>query len=202
MFSCPRLGSTFPNKTNILHPVQKLITRSKNDCAEITRTPAKPSRFRPHFPTRQTPLGLIAHSKLSRQPRARNGRLRHRDKSRRPKRHCHANGVRDVPVYDQFGDVAQISHPSVTLGYLAALTQNVALGSAGYVSPCASRFSPPKKPHRRNKSAAAASCSVWPAATVPPNTRLCRRFQQPRRTLPRSVANHPPPDAGKIPRVQ
>ena len=44
--------------------------------------------------------------------------------------------VRDVPFYDpSFGDVAQIYDPSVTLGYLAALTQNVALGSAGYVSP-------------------------------------------------------------------
>ncbi|EIJ29975.1 luciferase-like monooxygenase domain protein, partial [Haemophilus parainfluenzae HK2019] len=41
--------------------------------------------------------------------------------------------VRDVPFYDpSFGDVAQIYDPSVTLGYLAALTQNVALGSAGY----------------------------------------------------------------------
>ena len=37
--------------------------------------------------------------------------------------------VRDVPFYDpSFGDVAQIYDPSVTLGYLAALTQNVGLG--------------------------------------------------------------------------
>jgi len=44
--------------------------------------------------------------------------------------------VRDVPFYDpSFGDVAQIYDPSVTLGYLAALTQNVALGSAGVVLP-------------------------------------------------------------------
>ena len=73
--------------------------------------------------------------------------------------------VRDVPFYDpSFGDVGQIYDPSVTLGYLAALTQNVALGSAGYVSPL-------REPVlTANKSAAAASCSAWPAATVPPNT--------------------------------
>ena len=35
---------------------------------------------------------------------------------------------------------------------------------------CANRCSPPKKPRRWNKSAAAASCSAWLAATVPPNT--------------------------------
>ena len=79
--------------------------------------------------------------------------------------------VRDVPFYDpSFGDVAQIYDPSVTLGYLAALTQNVALGSAAMCRRCANRCSPPKKPRRWNKSAAAASCSAWLAATVPPNT--------------------------------
>mgnify|MGYP000851430045 CR=1 FL=1 len=74
--------------------------------------------------------------------------------------------VRDVPFYDpSFGDVAQIYDPSVTLGYLAALTQNVALGSAGYVSPL-------REPilTAQEAASAAASCSAWPAATVPPNT--------------------------------
>lgn len=44
--------------------------------------------------------------------------------------------VRDVPFYDpNFGDVGQIYDTTATLGYLSALTQNITLGSAGYVSP-------------------------------------------------------------------
>lgn len=44
--------------------------------------------------------------------------------------------VRDVPFYDpNFGDVGQIYDPFATLGYLSALTENIALGSAGIVTP-------------------------------------------------------------------
>ncbi len=44
--------------------------------------------------------------------------------------------VRDVPFYDPgFGDVGQGYDPMVTLGYLAARTQRIALGTAGFVSP-------------------------------------------------------------------
>ena len=44
--------------------------------------------------------------------------------------------VRDVPFYDpNFGDVGQGHDVAVTLGYLAAITRNIAIGTAGYVSP-------------------------------------------------------------------
>lgn len=44
--------------------------------------------------------------------------------------------LRDVPFYDpNFGDVGQGLDPFVSLGYLAARTQNIALGTAGIVSP-------------------------------------------------------------------
>ncbi len=44
--------------------------------------------------------------------------------------------VRDVPFHDPgFGDVGQIYDPAVTLGYLAAITGRIALGSAGFVAP-------------------------------------------------------------------
>lgn len=44
--------------------------------------------------------------------------------------------VRDVPFYDpNFGDVGQIYDITATLGYLSAITANITLGSAGYVSP-------------------------------------------------------------------
>ena len=112
--------------------------------------------------------------------------------------------VRDVPFYDpSFGDVAQIYDPSVTLGYLAALTQNVALGSAGYVSPL-------REPILTAKEAASAEqisggrflLGLASGDRPTEYPAFAADFQQPRRTLPRSVANHPPPDAGKIPRVQ
>ncbi len=44
--------------------------------------------------------------------------------------------LRDVPFYDpNFGDVGQIYDPFVDLGFLAAATQNITLGTAGIVSP-------------------------------------------------------------------
>ncbi|AGH37362.1 flavin-dependent dehydrogenase [Bibersteinia trehalosi USDA-ARS-USMARC-189] len=44
--------------------------------------------------------------------------------------------LRDVPFYDpHFGDVGQGLDPFVALGYLAARTNNIALGTAGIVSP-------------------------------------------------------------------
>ena len=44
--------------------------------------------------------------------------------------------VRDVPFYDPgFGDVCQIYDITATLGYLSAVTENITLGAAGYVSP-------------------------------------------------------------------
>lgn len=44
--------------------------------------------------------------------------------------------VRDVPFYDPgFGDVGQVYDPAVTLGFLAAQTERIALGSAGFVAP-------------------------------------------------------------------
>lgn len=44
--------------------------------------------------------------------------------------------LRDVPFYDpNFGDVGQILDPLVYAGYLAALTRNVAIGTAGIVLP-------------------------------------------------------------------
>ncbi|MDO5638986.1 MAG: TIGR03571 family LLM class oxidoreductase [Neisseria sp.] len=44
--------------------------------------------------------------------------------------------VRDVPFYDpNFGDVGQGHDVAVTLGYLAAITEHIAIGTAGYVSP-------------------------------------------------------------------
>ncbi len=44
--------------------------------------------------------------------------------------------LRDVPFHDpNFGDVGQGLDPYVALGYLAAKTQNIALGTAGLVSP-------------------------------------------------------------------
>lgn len=44
--------------------------------------------------------------------------------------------VRDVPFYDpKFGDVGQGLDPFITLGYLAAKTKRIALGTAGIVSP-------------------------------------------------------------------
>ena len=79
--------------------------------------------------------------------------------------------VRDVPFYDpSFGDVAQIYDPSVTLGYLAALTQNVALGSAGYVSPLREPVLTAKEAASVEQISGGTSCSAWLAATVPPNT--------------------------------
>ncbi|MFC6276065.1 LLM class flavin-dependent oxidoreductase [Psittacicella hinzii] len=43
--------------------------------------------------------------------------------------------VRDVPLYDpEFGDVGQAYDPFVTLGYLAAVTKNISLGTAGIVT--------------------------------------------------------------------
>ncbi|RIY36422.1 LLM class flavin-dependent oxidoreductase [Psittacicella gerlachiana] len=43
--------------------------------------------------------------------------------------------VRDVPFYDpRFGDVGQGTDPFVTLGYYAAVTKNVTLGSAGIIA--------------------------------------------------------------------
>lgn len=44
--------------------------------------------------------------------------------------------MRDVPFFDpQFGDVGQILDPMVYLGYLAAHTRRIALGTAGMVLP-------------------------------------------------------------------
>ncbi|WP_077419622.1 TIGR03571 family LLM class oxidoreductase [Rodentibacter trehalosifermentans] len=44
--------------------------------------------------------------------------------------------IRDVPFYDpNFGDVGQALDPMVTMGYLAAKTEKIALGTAGLVSP-------------------------------------------------------------------
>lgn len=44
--------------------------------------------------------------------------------------------IRDVPFYDpNFGDVGQVYDPFVDLGYLAAITKNITLGTAGIVSP-------------------------------------------------------------------
>lgn len=44
--------------------------------------------------------------------------------------------LRDVPFYDpHFGDVGQGLDPFVALGYLVARTNNIALGTAGIVSP-------------------------------------------------------------------
>jgi luciferase-type oxidoreductase len=44
--------------------------------------------------------------------------------------------LRDVPFYDpDFGDVGQILDPLVYAGYLAAVTRNVAIGTAGIVLP-------------------------------------------------------------------
>ncbi|WP_082890777.1 TIGR03571 family LLM class oxidoreductase [Eikenella longinqua] len=44
--------------------------------------------------------------------------------------------LRDVPFYDpNFGDVGQGLDPFVALGYLVAKTQNIAIGTAGLVSP-------------------------------------------------------------------
>lgn len=43
--------------------------------------------------------------------------------------------VRDVPFYDpNFGDVGQVYDPISYLGYLSAITKNIALGSAGVIS--------------------------------------------------------------------
>ncbi len=44
--------------------------------------------------------------------------------------------LRDVPFYDpNFGDVGQIMDPMVYAGYLAAITENIAIGTAGIVLP-------------------------------------------------------------------
>lgn len=44
--------------------------------------------------------------------------------------------LRDVPFYDpNFGDVGQILDPFVYAGYLSALTQDIAIGTAGIVLP-------------------------------------------------------------------
>lgn len=44
--------------------------------------------------------------------------------------------LRDVPFYDpNFGDAGQVYDPMVDLGYLAGVTKNIALGTAGIVSP-------------------------------------------------------------------
>jgi luciferase-type oxidoreductase len=44
--------------------------------------------------------------------------------------------LRDVPFYDpSFGDVGQIIDPLVYTGWLAAMTRNIAIGTAGIVSP-------------------------------------------------------------------
>ncbi|UXZ05377.1 TIGR03571 family LLM class oxidoreductase [Moraxella nasicaprae] len=44
--------------------------------------------------------------------------------------------VRDVPFYDpHFGDVGQGLDPMVTLGFLSAHTQKIALGTAGLIAP-------------------------------------------------------------------
>lgn len=44
--------------------------------------------------------------------------------------------LRDVPFYDpNFGDTGQVYDPMVDLGYLAAVTKNIALGTAGIVAP-------------------------------------------------------------------
>ena len=44
--------------------------------------------------------------------------------------------IRDVPFYDPtFGDVGQIYDPFVTIGYLAAITKNITLGTAGIITP-------------------------------------------------------------------
>ncbi|WP_244669721.1 LLM class oxidoreductase [Kaistia sp. 32K] len=45
--------------------------------------------------------------------------------------------MRDVPVFDpnQFGDAGSVYDPFVNLGYLAGITQNIALGTAAIVLP-------------------------------------------------------------------
>ncbi len=44
--------------------------------------------------------------------------------------------LRDVPFYDpNFGDAAQVVDPFVYAGYLAAITRQITLGSAGIVLP-------------------------------------------------------------------
>lgn len=44
--------------------------------------------------------------------------------------------MRDIPFYDpSFGDTGQVFDPMVYLGYLAAITKNITLGTAGMVVP-------------------------------------------------------------------
>lgn len=44
--------------------------------------------------------------------------------------------IRDIPFYDpSFGDTGQVFDPMVYLGFLAAVTRNIALGTAGIVLP-------------------------------------------------------------------
>jgi luciferase-type oxidoreductase len=44
--------------------------------------------------------------------------------------------LRDVPFYDPtYGDVAQVFDPIAYIGYLAAVTHNITLGTAGIVLP-------------------------------------------------------------------
>lgn len=61
--------------------------------------------------------------------------------------------MRDVPVFDprNFGDAGSIYDPFVNLGFLAGITQNVALGTAGIVLPL-------RHPMMAAKAAASVDC--------------------------------------------
>ena len=109
--------------------------------------------------------------------------------------------VRYAVLMTRVAVIAQIYDPSVTL--LSRRASPKTLRSARRVMFALRELpSPPKKPHRRNKSAAAASCSVWPAVTVTEYPAFAADFNTASDRYREVWVNHPPPDAGKIPRVQ
>ena len=167
---------------------------------KLPGTPVKPSRFRPHFPTGKLTLGLIAPFKgYPDSP------VPEMDDFATVIKAADQSGiatlwVRDVPFYDpSFGDVAQIYDPSVTLGYLAALTQNVALWLGGLCFASARADSHCQRSRIGGKISGGrfllGSASGDRPTEYPPLPPIST-------TAPNAtakLANHPPPDAGKFP---
>ena len=191
-------GSTIPGIKQIYFILCKTHHWAKMAALE-TRTPAKPSRFRPPQPDKLT-LGLIAPFKGYPDGPCQNGRLRHRDKAADQSGIAALMGARCAVLRPEFWRCRADLRP----------VGNAGLSRRAHPKRCARLgglcFAPARADSHRQRSRIGGTNQRRPLPLQlgqrrpsHRDTRLCRRFQQPRRTLPRSVADHPPPDAGKIP---
>lgn len=100
--------------------------------------------------------------------------------------------LQDVPMWRprDFGDAGQIFDPIPYLGYLAASTERILLGTAGIVLPLRHPVTLAKRPPPSTLSPVGGCCSASPRATGRAVPVLRSRFRSPWRDLPRRRACH------------